>query len=179
MTSGLRAVVAAAALAVALSACSGQPVEKPAAEPGSTSTEHPEGHTGAEGGHHGGPPGSLELWAVQSRPLGVVVTDGRGRVLYRHDGDSNQPPTSTCVDACTATWEPVLAGAEPVVPLGIDESKIGTLVRPDGGKQVTLAGWPLYAHVGGANGLQDAGAQGVDGVWFAIAPDGEKSTPPA
>lgn len=180
MSSRLRGVVAACALAVVLSSCSAQP-EAPAGgeHPAGHGTEHP-AQPGAEGeNHHGGPPGSVELWAVQRGALGVVVTDGQGRVVYRHDGDTNQPPATTCVDACTQAWEPVLSNSAPVVPLGVDEEKLGTVARPDGGQQVTLAGWPLYVHTGAPAELTATGTQSVDGRWSAIAPDGEKSAPPA
>jgi predicted lipoprotein with Yx(FWY)xxD motif len=122
----------------------------------------------------------VELWAVQSKPLGIVVTDGTGQILYRSDRDSNQPPTTTCVDAaCTASWAPVLVGAQGVTGLGVLDKDIGAVVRPDGSKQVTVAGWPIYTHVGESTGLQSAGGNGAEGVWWAINPQGEKALPPA
>jgi hypothetical protein len=65
-----------------------------------------------------------------------------------------------------------------VVGRGVDQTRIGTLDRPDGTQQVTLDGWPLYLRVGEAAGLAGTGANGTDGVWFAIAPTGEKAAPP-
>jgi predicted lipoprotein with Yx(FWY)xxD motif len=136
------------------------------------------GHGGGHGGH-GGPSGEVELWAVQSKPLGVVVTDGTGQIVYRSDRDTNQPPTTTCVDpVCTASWAPVLVGAQGVTGLGVKDSDIGAVVRPDGSKQVTIAGWPVYTHVGESTGLESAGGNGADGVWWAIDPQGEKALPP-
>jgi predicted lipoprotein with Yx(FWY)xxD motif len=144
------------------------------------------GHGGAAapsggGGHsgHGGATGETELWAVQSAPLGYVVTDGSGQIVYRSDRDSNQPPTSTCVDpTCTAAWSPLLVGERGVVGLGVNDEDIGVLVRPDGSKQVTVAGWPAYTHVGESTGLESAGGNGAEGVWWAINPQGEKALPP-
>ena len=157
--------------ALAIAACGGQPAQ-PAAAPGPT--DHAAAGHGSPG-QHGGAPGVLELWAVQTGPLGVVVTDGAGHLIYRSDKDSSQPPASACTDSCVTAWEPVVITQGPPVLLGVDESKVGTVARPDGGDQVTLAGWPLYRRAGEQPGLQTAGADGTDGVWFAVAPDGAKA----
>ncbi len=135
----------------------------------------------AESGGHRGGPGSrhvrTELWRVGSGPLGVVVTDGEGHYIYRSDRDRTDPPTSTCTDACAETWHPLVVepGKDPVL-LGIEPSTIGTLQRPDGTVQLTLAGWPLYLRAGEPGGLRDAGSNGADGVWFAITPEGGKAS---
>jgi predicted lipoprotein with Yx(FWY)xxD motif len=200
---GTGAAVAAIVLALVLAACGGgtpsadehgMTTEEHAAwlaEQGqgggdASHSEHPdsggaaaEGGQAAEGGGHGGHsgnPGELELWAVQTDVFKTVVTEGDGRIVYRFDRDSFQPSASNCIDeACLSTWEPVLAPPGEVVGLGVDQSKIGTVFRPDGSKQVTLGGWPLYTHAGENGGLVDAGANGKDGVWFAIAPTGDKA----
>lgn len=190
MTNRLRvwgAAIAACALALVLAACGGTPT---AEEHGMTPEEHAawqaeQGQGGGNaaageqggGGHggHGGAPGEVELWAVQSSLFDVVVTEGTGRILYRNDRDSTQPPASTCIDtACTSVWEPLLVGQGEVIGLGVDQAKIGSVFRPDGRQQVTLAGWPLYTHAGEGGG-QSTTATGADGVWFAIAPTGEKA----
>jgi predicted lipoprotein with Yx(FWY)xxD motif len=176
--------VTAVALAL-LAACGSAP-----ASPPSPVTTDPHAGMDMSGGSHDGMDmngmqgmdmggGGLELWAVQTGPLGVVVTDGSGALIYRSDRDGNAPSVTNCTDACTATWQPVVEDADqPPSLLGVDETAIGTVARSDGTKQVTLAGWPLYRHVGDKSGLGDTGANGADGVWFAIKPDGGKATPP-
>ena len=139
----------------------------PAAEPGAGS-----GHSGHGGGSSNG---ELELWAVQTGPLGVVVTDGTGALIYRFDRDGNNPPVSNCTGDCTATWEPLKVDLnKPPVLLGVDEDQISVLTRPDGTDQLTLAGWPLYRHLGN-HADPNSQANGTDGVWFAIRPDGSKA----
>ena len=147
----------AAAIALAPSAC-GTP-------------ETPAG-TGGDAPHSG----AVQLWSTTS-DLGTVVIDADGKVAYRSDADTNQPPTSTCVDSCTQTWQPVLTNGEPVRPLGVEADKVGSITRPDGSEQVTLYGWPLYTHAGDGGGLTDTSANGTDGRWFAITPTGEKAGP--
>jgi predicted lipoprotein with Yx(FWY)xxD motif len=175
----LRVVAGLAALA-ALTACSAQPVAQPvpaAATASATGAPPAGGHAehGAHGAHGAAAPG-VELWAVQSGPLGVVVTDGEGQLLYRSDLDGNDPSAPRCTGPCAETWLPELAEAgKPPTLLGIDATKVGTVARTDGTRQITLAGWPLYRHVGDAPGLTTQGAQGTDGVWFAVTPTGGKA----
>lgn len=131
------------------------------------------------GGHagHGSDPSTLSLWAVQSGPLGVVATDGNGRVLYRSDADSASPPTSNCTGACTATWSPLLlADGQELDLAGVPADRVGRLERPDGTTQVTLAGWPVYTRPDDDGTLRTTGANGADGTWWAVAPTGEKVT---
>lgn len=118
------------------------------------------------------------LYAVQTGPLGVVVTDGSGRLMYRSDDDSADPPTSACADACTDTWIPVTTaeGQEPEL-LGVDPGDVGTVTRDDGTRQLTLGGWPLYRFRDDAGTLDSIGQHGADGTWFAVTTTGEKATP--
>jgi predicted lipoprotein with Yx(FWY)xxD motif len=129
------------------------------------------------GTHHGD--GGVELWAVQSGPLGTVVTDAAGHVMHRYDGDSAAPPKTTCTEDCAAEWPPVLLadGDQPEL-MGVDSSKVGTVTREDGTKQITLAGWPLYRYAGDDGSLTSTAGQGTGGTWFAVAPDGSKITTP-
>lgn len=103
------------------------------------------------------------------------VTNEKGRTVYRFDNDSAKPPTSTCFDDCAKIWEPVLAGPKGFAIKGskIDKSKVGTIDRPEG-KQLTLNGWPMYYFHKDKELGQTAG-YGVNGKWFAIAPDGKKA----
>ncbi|HLU59643.1 MAG TPA: hypothetical protein VKZ81_29620 [Pseudonocardia sp.] len=140
---------------------------------------HDGGHGGAHGSGHGGHGGPAPaLFAVQTGPLGVVVTDGSGRLVYRSDADSADPPTSNCVDECAQTWIPVTAPADQELELaGVKRDLVGRLQRPDGSSQLTLAGWPLYYHRDDDGTLTDAGHNGEGGTWFVVTPKGEKASP--
>jgi predicted lipoprotein with Yx(FWY)xxD motif len=112
------------------------------------------------------------LFAIDSRTLGAIVVDGRGYVLYRYDRDSLDPSRSTCLGACAQRWPPVPAATDLRV-VGIDRALVGTLTRPDGTAQLTLAGWPLYEYSGDRM-PGDVNGQGVDGGWSVITPDGAR-----
>jgi predicted lipoprotein with Yx(FWY)xxD motif len=106
--------------------------------------------------------------SAQVRPhpqFGEILVDPRGMTLYVSTRDA--PDAAACFGTCSQVWPPLLAGqGEPVPGDGL-RGPLGTLARPDGGRQVTYAGRPLYlfsrdAFPGEANG------QGFDGVWFVM-----------
>ncbi|GAA3228569.1 hypothetical protein GCM10017691_19850 [Pseudonocardia petroleophila] len=169
-------LVLVVALAAAASGCAAEasapPLATPAqAAPGASSGEQTDGHSAA---------GEAVLYAVQSGPLGVVVTDGDGRLLYRSEADSTAPPTSRCTDGCSASWQPfaVGSGQQPVL-LGVDPAVVGSLIRSDGTTQVTLAGWPLYRDPADQGGLTDSGRHGEDDQWFVVTPTGDRAAAPS
>jgi predicted lipoprotein with Yx(FWY)xxD motif len=104
--------------------------------------------------------------------VGTVMTSG-GFTLYRFSKDKATPPTSTCTGTCASTWPPIGGDAQPTLD-GVDPKLIGTVVRPDGTKQLTVDGWPVYRYIkdmlpGTVNG------RSVDG-WLAIGADGKPLT---
>jgi predicted lipoprotein with Yx(FWY)xxD motif len=116
---------------------------------------------------------SRDSVATASTFIGTVMTSG-GFTLYRFTKDRAVPPTSTCTGQCASTWPPIGADAQPTLD-GVDAKLIGTAIRPDGTKQLTVDGWPVYRYIkdmlpGTVNG------QGIDGVWSAIGVDGKPLT---
>ena len=116
---------------------------------------------------------SRDSVATATTFIGTVMTSG-GFTLYRNTKDKAVPPTSSCLGTCTSTWPPIDAEAQPTLD-GVDATLIGTAVRPDGTKQLTVGGWPVYRYIkdmlpGTVNG------QGIDGVWQAVGADGKPLT---
>lgn len=109
--------------------------------------------------------------------LGTVLTDQGGKTLYLFTKDSTNPPTATCVDDCAEMWPPLLATGQ-VLASGVDQSLVGTVERPDGTTQVTVAKWPVYMYAGDTK-PGEANGQGLQNVWFAITPLGTKAGAPA
>ncbi|MDO0925070.1 hypothetical protein QQY24_06420 [Streptomyces sp. TG1A-8] len=120
-------------------------------------------------------PRSVQL-SARTSTLGTLVTDAGGRTLYRFDEDSPKPPTTTCTGGCQTTWPPVIVqpGGK-VYADGVQTSAVGTVARPDGTMQLTIDGWPLY-RFSGDHSAGDTKGQGVNGTWFAVAPDGRKAS---
>jgi predicted lipoprotein with Yx(FWY)xxD motif len=78
--------------------------------------------------------------ATVSMDNGVLV-DSNGAPLYTTDQE--QRGKVACTGGCTAVWLPLDAAGEPTAGDGVS-GKLGTVKRPDGGRQVTLDGRPLY-----------------------------------
>lgn len=103
---------------------------------------------------------------VADTELGPTLVDAAGMTLYGFTPDS--PTASVCTDLCADNWPPV-AGSVTVSP-DLDESLFSTITREDGTTQLVFGDWPLYGFIGdGVPG--DINGQGVEDVWFAIAPD--------
>jgi predicted lipoprotein with Yx(FWY)xxD motif len=107
--------------------------------------------------------------AVTDTDLGAVLSDADGRTLYLFTVD--EPGVSTCEGACLETWPPLLSDGAPQSEGAVDPMLLGTLVRSDGSVQVTYGGWPLYFFAGD-EAPGDINGQGVNDVWFVVAPDG-------
>ncbi|MFD7736065.1 hypothetical protein ACFV6F_37475 [Kitasatospora phosalacinea] len=138
---------------------------------GSGSSSTSAGHTGNPGQSQG------TLMTAHDATLGTLVTDGQGHTLYRFDQDTNSPSASHCTDACATLWPPELAGGSGSADLkGIDGKLVSTVARPDGSRQLTLDGWPLYRYAPDTQ-PGDTKGQGVDGTWFAATPSGGKAMP--
>ncbi|WEH14069.1 SCO0930 family lipoprotein [Streptomyces sp. VNUA24] len=116
--------------------------------------------------------GQLTVW--NSDEYGKVLTDSSGRTLYRFDKDSFEPPKTTCEGECATTWPPVPASGATAAE-GVDQALLGEVSRPDGTKQLTVAGWPMYYFAKDTK-AGDIKGQGLKGSWFASAPNGKKAS---
>jgi predicted lipoprotein with Yx(FWY)xxD motif len=105
--------------------------------------------------------------------MGNVVLDSEGWTTYRFDLDSAAPSISTCQDACLRSWLPILADGTPTLT-GIAPNLVGTIVRPDGGRQLTLDGWPLYRFLGD-NGPGKWKGQAVNNSWWVVQSNGQRN----
>lgn len=114
-----------------------------------------------------------ELAVREVADIGSVVTDEAGATLYRFDKDTAEPSRSACEGACATTWPPVPA-QDAKAAAGIDANLLGAVERPDGIRQLTIAGWPVYRYAKDAK-AGDAKGEGVGGTWHALAPNGKKS----
>jgi predicted lipoprotein with Yx(FWY)xxD motif len=109
-------------------------------------------------------------------PLGVHLTTAHGRSLYMFTIDTRT--RSHCLQLCPAEWPPLTTSGAPVAAGAARADKLGTIRRPDGSRQVTYAGHPLYRYAGDVAAGQTNG-QGLivfGGTWWLVAPSGRRIT---
>jgi predicted lipoprotein with Yx(FWY)xxD motif len=76
--------------------------------------------------------------------VGQVLVDSKGFALYSPKQDSSG--MIRCTGSCTAIWVPLTVKGSPTGDPSV-AGKLGTVMRPDGRKQVTFDGKPLYTFV--------------------------------
>ena len=121
------------------------------------------------------PAGKAAL-ATSSNALGTILVDDQGRTLYMFAPDT--PTASHCTGACAAAWPPAAAAAKPTAGSGVTKTKLTTIKRSDGSRQLAYAGHPLYRFAGDSS-AGDATGQGLNkfgGLWNVVAPSGAAVT---
>jgi predicted lipoprotein with Yx(FWY)xxD motif len=111
---------------------------------------------------------------VRSTTLGKILVNSQGRTVYLFRKDSARK--SACTGACAKFWPPLLASGKPTAGPGASASKLGTIRRSDGKRQVTYNGHPLYTFqqdtkAGQTNGQ---GLTAFGASWFALSRAGNQ-----
>ncbi|MGI9658350.1 MAG: COG4315 family predicted lipoprotein [Gaiellaceae bacterium] len=108
--------------------------------------------------------------SVEIGVFGDVLTTKRNRALYYWTPEKRQKRTIRCTGSCARAWPPLIVKKKAKIRKRIKgvPGKFGTIRRPDGKRQLTHRGLPLYtyAHEGRNQVLCDD----VDG-WFVIRVD--------
>jgi predicted lipoprotein with Yx(FWY)xxD motif len=109
---------------------------------------------------------------TRSTKLGTILVNAKGVTLYLWEADHRK---STCYDACAKGWPPLIAKGKLHAGGGAKASKLGTVKRKDGTRQVTYGGHPLYTFIGdhgtpGRTTGQDSKAFGAD--WYVVSRSG-------
>jgi predicted lipoprotein with Yx(FWY)xxD motif len=118
--------------------------------------------------------GTAATVGVSNSSLGSILVNSSGRTLYLFKADSGT--TSACSGACATAWPPLLTTGNPTGGKGLTASKLGTIARSDGTRQVTYNGHPLYLFVKDKT-PGDVTGQGVTAfgaAWFALSPSGNQ-----
>ncbi|HTR75780.1 MAG TPA: hypothetical protein VMH33_11070 [Solirubrobacterales bacterium] len=105
--------------------------------------------------------------------LGQVLVDSAGHTLYAFGKDSGG--RSACEGACAKAWPPYLVEhGEPEPSNGAGASRLGTITRADGSRQVTYAGRPLYSFSGDTRPGEASGqgSTAFGGTWTALKGSG-------
>jgi predicted lipoprotein with Yx(FWY)xxD motif len=102
--------------------------------------------------------------------LGSYLTTGDGKTLYYYakdlPGAASRTAVSNCNGGCLAAWPIYHFDGTPAVE-GIDAADVSDFTRPDGAKQSTYQGWPLY-YFASDSSAGDTKGEGVDNIWFVL-----------
>jgi predicted lipoprotein with Yx(FWY)xxD motif len=100
--------------------------------------------SGANSGSNAGSGGAAgaSVSARQLSGVGSVLVDKSGMTMYSVKSPSESGGNIKCTGSCTSFWFPVAASASPGAS-GLP-GKLGSVSRPDGTKQLTYNGLPLY-----------------------------------
>jgi len=108
--------------------------------------------------------------ATAETSLGTVVVDGKGMTAYYFLKDTKDSGASACSGDCAAAWPAITTeNATPTVT-GVT-GEVGTITGTDGKLQVTIDGRPIYTFAQD-KAPGDVNGQGLNSVWYVIAPDG-------
>jgi predicted lipoprotein with Yx(FWY)xxD motif len=118
--------------------------------------------------------GAAATVGVSNSSLGSILVNSSGRTRYLFKADSGT--MGACSGACATAWPPLQATGKPTAGKGLTASKLGTITRSDGTRQVTYNGHPLYLFVKDKK-PGDVTGQGVTAfgaAWFALARSGNQ-----
>jgi predicted lipoprotein with Yx(FWY)xxD motif len=104
----------------------------------------------------------------------IVAAGGKHLTVYMFEGDRGS--ASSCSGACAHVWPPVTTSGSPTASGAAVSADLGTITRPDGTKQVTYKGHPLYyfARDGDAGDAYGQGVVGFGSSWYVLSPSGAK-----
>ena len=106
----------------------------------------------------------------------TLLTNAKGFTLYWFVPDTST--TSKCTGTCAHYWPPV---AGPVTAGSGVKGTLGVITRPDGTKQATWNGHPLYTYIADtAPGTAKGNGTNLSGgIWHDIALSGTAAPAPA
>ena len=142
----LYALALAGVLTAAIAGCGSS--SKNSASTTSTTAAAPAANTSAQGPYGGtsksAPATSGTAVVVTTKPskLGTILAAGpKHKTVYLFEADKG--PSSSCTGACEHAWPPVTASSA-TASAGTQQAHVRTITRPDGVRQVTYNGHPLY-----------------------------------
>jgi predicted lipoprotein with Yx(FWY)xxD motif len=132
------------------------------------------GNGASSGGDSPSPSGTaLSVQTDSISGIGTVLANKAGLTLYHNTEESGG--TIVCTGGCVSVWPPVLVTGSLPHDTRVIKGTFGTIMRPDGSRQLTINDMPLYTYTGDS-GLGQASGQGIQGVWFAVTPSGSSTS---
>lgn len=101
---------------------------------------------------------------------GKILVSSRGFTLYMFTADRRNRDRCVKVSGCTGIWPPLTVRTRPSAGIGVRRSLLGTIRLPNGRKQVTYNGHPLYLYTGDSapRSTDYVGFSEFGGRWYAV-----------
>jgi predicted lipoprotein with Yx(FWY)xxD motif len=112
---------------------------------------------------------------------GKILVNASGFTLYRFTKDPRNKNTCLASEgegygsaSCPEVWPAYTTTAKPLAGSGVKSSLLGTIKLPNGRKQVTYAGHPLYLYKpsSGPGETSYIGVKSFGGMWDAVSAAG-------
>jgi predicted lipoprotein with Yx(FWY)xxD motif len=113
---------------------------------------------------HAQEPATVKI--TQNVEFGDILTDAGENALYLFTKDERNK--SNCSGGCATAWPPLLTAGNLIAGEGVNDQRLGTIMREDGSTQVAYNGWPLY-YFANDDSAGDTNGQTVGGVWFVVS----------
>jgi predicted lipoprotein with Yx(FWY)xxD motif len=162
--------LAAMALMAALAGCAGSPGTTSTTVAATPSGTIPSATSAAPTGGSPTAAAAVDLKTATSS-AGNIVVDAKGMSVYFFTKDVKDSGTSACTAACLTAWPPLTTTSATPKVEGVTGT-VGTITTPEGAKQVTLNGLPLYYYAQDKK-PGDILGQGVNNVWYLADPTGD------
>jgi len=95
------------------------------------------------------------------------LVDGHQMSLYISLKDT--PGKSSCTGDCLSVWHPLYATGRIIAGTDVQKDRLGVILLPDGSRQVSYLGAPLYLYSKDEK-PGDVNGQGLDGTWYLVTP---------
>ena len=101
---------------------------------------------------------------------GRILVNSSGFTLYRFMIDPRNKDRCVMVSECPQVWPPLTTSGRPLAGPGVSSSLLSTISLPNGKKQVTYAGHPLYRYAPATERGETSyiGVKQFGGVWEAV-----------
>jgi predicted lipoprotein with Yx(FWY)xxD motif len=112
--------------------------------------------------------------ALRSTPLGKILVSSSGRTLYEFTRDHAGKNSCVSISGCAEVWPALQSSGGLSAGPGVKASLLSTIKLPNGAKQVTYAGHPLYLYSAdsGPGETSYVGAREFGGLWEAVNSSG-------
>ncbi len=108
---------------------------------------------------------------VRHTHLGSILVSSSGFTLYEFTRDRAGQNSCVKVKGCAEAWPALVTSGKPAAGPGVQSSMLSWTRLPNGSKQATYGGHPLYLYAGdsGPGETSYVGEKAFGGFWYALS----------